>query len=575
LNFNIQTVLQPSEFFTQGSLQIKARKTFVSQNPSTRDSHRNLDTKFSVVLSLLSLVIFLAAGAYGQSQMEAQQAWRHYQQAQERFQEQNLENARQEVTLALRLLPHMPEAENLLGVIDGASGHPIEAEAHFSQALKIRADYLPAHFNLALICLKLKKVEMAKKELETVLRLDPSHAGAHYYLGLTLRDSNQYRQALMHFKVAHRIEPKNFATLMGVLECQLYLKQQLEVEESFREAERLVDIRDPQSLQLGALLASRGAYPLAIESFKKILDADPESYDANYNLALTFFLANDTKDAEALLKHLLLEHNTAEAHNLLAQVHERNKQFLQSVTEYEQAVTLEPGNEDFRFDYCLMLVQHRALDFGISQLTQATEDFPKSGRIWVALGAANYLSGDSDQALKALFRATEVAPHLGESYYYLGRLYSRVSAEEQKSIMETLKNHLVLEPEDAWAHYFYGVGIFQQQQERGSKNFFEATAHFRKAIELNRHFSEAYFSLGLIDDAQGKTASSIMYFLRAANTDPTMPEAHYRLAIAYSRLGQKEKAEVESERFQKLSTEAADLKDKKRSEFFEIIRNVK
>src|SRR5690242_15693157 len=81
------------------------------------------------------LLIALGVCSSGQSRTEVQEALFHYQQAQQQFQEQNLEKARQEATLALRLVPRMAEAENLLGIIEDISAHPTEAESHFNRAL--------------------------------------------------------------------------------------------------------------------------------------------------------------------------------------------------------------------------------------------------------------------------------------------------------------------------------------------------------------------------------------------------------------------------------------------------------
>lgn len=141
--------------------------------------------------------------------------------------------------------------------------------------------------------------------------------------------------------------------------------------------------------------------------------------------------------------------------------------------------------------------------------------------------------------------------------------------------MERLKGYLMLEPKDPWAHYFYGAGLFQAQRELSARDFSEAEAQFREAIRLKGDLAEAYFRLGLLYSEKGKIRESIVEFQQAAATDPHMSEPHYRLAIAYAKLGEKDEAERESQLLEKLRAEASDEKEKKRSEFFDVIRNAK
>ena len=522
-------------------------------------------------LAFFLLVSSLSICAWAQSPAQAQRAHSHYQQAQRHFQERDLEKAQREAALALELVPRMAEAANLLGVIAGISGRLVDAESYFKRVIDSRPDHGPAHFNLARIYLSQNKLEIARRELNMVVRLDPSHGEAHYFLGLIFLKADEPQDAIPHFEKAYRINPQNYEVLAGLIECQLALNRQGEAENTFQKIDRLLDARNPRLLQFGASLAGRGAYGMAIATFQKILRTDPDSYDANYNLALAFFLSNDTKSAEAALKRLLLRHDVAEVHNLLARVYQGSKKYVEAVTEYGRAASLDPSNEDFRLDYCVMLIQHRALDFGIKLLTQAAEDFPKSGRLWMVLGAAYYVAGNYAQAFEPLSRATEVAPDLSQSYYFLGRVYKRVTGQLPNRIMEKLKSYLALEPNDPWAHYFYGVGLFEEQQKLGAEDLAEAETYFKKAIRLKGDFAEAHFSLGLLYNVQGRIADSVVQFQRAVESDPEMPEVHYRLGVAYSKLGEKERAEEEFQLQQKMRKLRADTREKRRKDFVQIV----
>jgi tetratricopeptide (TPR) repeat protein len=462
----------------------------------------------------------------------------------------------------------MAEAANLLGLIAEVSGRPAEAEAYFKRAVNSRSDYEPVHVNLAQLYLKQDKSDLAKQELETVARLDPSNGGAQYLLGATLLKGDDPLRAIGHFKAALRTDPGNYQGLMRLLTCQLALRQQADAKQSAEKIDRGLGLRDPRRMQLGLLLTDHAAYALAIPVFRRILEADSGSYEAGYNLALALFLTDDTQSAEGALKRLLVQHDTAELHDLLGQVYEKHEQYQEAIPEFERAVSIDPGNEDFRFDYGLILIECRALYLAVDVLTQATKDFPKSGRMWSALGGAEFVWGEYDRAVRHAAHAADLAPDLSGSYYCLGRLYSKVNPESQKLVMEKLKSYLTLNPNDPWTNYFYGVGLFQEQQELGTKDFASAEAHLRKAIELQSDLAEAHFRLGLVLTAQDRMADGVVEFIQACKLDPELREAHYCLGLAFAKLGEKAKAEKELRLQQQLHVDA---EEKRRKQFFQSV----
>lgn len=63
----------------------------------------------------------------------------------------------------------------------------------------------------------------------------------------------------------------------------------------------------------------------------------------------------------------------------------------------------------------------------------------------------------------------------------------------------------------------------------------------KKSIQLQSH-RLAYFDLGSIYADQGRNQEAVTALQRAVALDPTLPDAHYRLARVYSALGRNEKA---------------------------------
>jgi len=71
---------------------------------------------------------------------------------------------------------------------------------------------------------------------------------------------------------------------------------------------------------------------------------------------------------------------------------------------------------------------------------------------------------------------------------------------------------------------------------------------FRKAIELDESYAEAYFNLGLLLANDGKNAEAEGYLRKATQLDPNFSKAHGRLGIVLQELGRYPEAEDELRR---------------------------
>ncbi len=73
----------------------------------------------------------------------------------------------------------------------------------------------------------------------------------------------------------------------------------------------------------------------------------------------------------------------------------------------------------------------------------------------------------------------------------------------------------------------------------------EATADFRKAVELDPKFALAHYNIGLALYDQGKREEATAEFRKAVELDPKLVQAHYNLGIALRDQGKREEATVE------------------------------
>ena len=74
----------------------------------------------------------------------------------------------------------------------------------------------------------------------------------------------------------------------------------------------------------------------------------------------------------------------------------------------------------------------------------------------------------------------------------------------------------------------------------------------RQAVTLDRKLAKGFLELGILLSDQRRYKEAIPELQRATQLEPDLAQAHYRLAQAYQRTGQKELADKELEIFEKL-----------------------
>jgi tetratricopeptide (TPR) repeat protein len=151
--------------------------------------------------------------------------------------------------------------------------------------------------------------------------------------------------------------------------------------------------------ELGDLRAHAGDYAGAIKNLNRSLGFDPHAYKTGYNLGLAFYHAGNLPKAITTPEALQKDRDNAELANLLGEVYEEDKKYLEAVRAFQKAADMAPSNEEYRFDLVFQLVAHQNYDAATLVAQPAVHDFPKSLRLNLALGVAHFVSGLYDDSL--------------------------------------------------------------------------------------------------------------------------------------------------------------------------------
>ena len=303
--------------------------------------------------------------------------------------------------------------------------------------------------------------------------------------------------------------------------------------------------------QLASFYLQQGKLQAALPHLERARALDPAHYDCGHDLALALLETGKLDEARALLAQMLALRETGELHNLLGNVEERARNLVAAADQYQRAAHMDP-TEEHLFDWGNNLVQLHAVEEAIQVFTAAVARHPQSARLHVGLGIAYYARGQYEDAVKSFCQAADLAPSDPRPYQFLGEMYGVVPALGGE-ITERLDRFTKAHPRNALAHFHYAMSLWKGQPEAAPADMRRVEALLRRAVTLDPKLAKGFLELGILLSDAGRHAEAIVELRRATGLEPDLAQAHYRLAQAYQRTGQKALAAKELAIFEQLN----------------------
>jgi tetratricopeptide (TPR) repeat protein len=322
--------------------------------------------------------------------------------------------------------------------------------------------------------------------------------------------------------------------------------------------------------QLGQFYFREARYRDSIPLFEAAYQIDPARDDNAFDLALAYKEAGDLSQARDCLQKLRTHNDSADLHRLAGQLDEKMGDPLAAVQEEQQAVRLDPSEQNY-FEWGSELLLHRAVWQAAEVFRNGSRLYPKSSRMLTALGASLFAAALYNEAALRLCDASDLNPTDPQPHIFMGKV-EREAPAPLPCVEQKLARFLEKEPDGSLANYLYAMAVWKRQElQTDPVSMQKVEALLARAVKLDPKCVDAYLQLGILYSSQHNYDKAIGFYTTAIELDPRLGEAHYRLGVAYDRIGEPTRAKAEFALHDEIEKQDAAAVERQRQEIKQFL----
>lgn len=233
-------------------------------------------------------------------------------------------------------------------------------------------------------------------------------------------------------------------------------------------------------LGLAIALIGKDKFPEASREIAKLLSKSPDDKQLLEMAAQSFWQQKRSAETETVLKRRLdLGDQTAELWAFYGDALEARKKPAEAVAAYQKAVELKPDSIDLR--YALGSLYWKQIRFGDAEreFLEILRRVPNEPRASFNLGDIYLSKGFAEKAVALLENSVKAFPDNFDTRLASGRAY--LAVKNYDKAIENLKIAINLRPEISESYYHLGLALQRKGQREEAKTYFKKAKDLQKA----------------------------------------------------------------------------------------------
>jgi tetratricopeptide (TPR) repeat protein len=365
-------------------------------------------------------------------------------------------------------------------------------------------------------------------------RIPQEDPGAHNNLAIVYYNKGLYKEAIEELEKALELNP-NFVLARNNLE--IILRKTGKLEEKVEQLSRQI-AEDPQNenqiLELAETYVKLNKHSHAIVYFKKVLDANPDSYDAHYGLGTTLLHLGRYDDALDEMNQALAVKATHKVYRTLGEIYLRKGVVDMAIRNLQEALKLDESSAETYFMLGFALGEKGRVQESIEKVKKAIELNPSLAQVEPNLPLESKASREHWDFLKEHLGISTTRGDAYQIHYNMGMSYRNKGLfdEAEREFKECLK----IREEDPGLYYFIA------ETEVFLKKFDDAIHNLQRALQRDFDAVKCANALGVAYILLGQFNVALEWFEKVLVQDENDSSALNNIAVAQHNLGDVEQA---------------------------------
>ncbi len=517
---------------------------------------------------------------------------------------QDYANAKKYYNVAAVINPNNFYTQYILGNIEVKNKNYDQALAYFQKAIDSNKNYEESYLQKAAVLTIKEKYDEGINCLNIAIEINPKSEEAYSQLGLVYLNKGDHENALKNLMLAVSIQPTAYTyyylglTYAGMEKADdavaSYIKT-IELDPAYTTAyvqlgNLLLTLKRYDNVIAGfesmnpSIIEQTGAYGFLQQAYYfkqedekskfyglKILESNPDDYDAslylalvekfagNYKNSLQYYqtllrlaakpaiiynemakMATDEKDYPAAIEYakaaIQTDASIAESYFNLGNVYYDLKDYENAKKNYETAVSIDNGYYYSFYNLALAEENVGNLEKAVEYYKRTIEINPQYPKAYLQLGVVLNALERYDESIGCLTALTQLLPSV-EAWIALGDVYAIYKKDYEKA-KQHYTTAIEADPQAEASYLKLGMAEFSLTNKEA------ALANYRKAINLNPQSYEAYYEIGNIALDNANYEEAVGYYETAVSFNPAFASAYNNLGHCYFFLEPLKKAEL-------------------------------
>ena len=261
-----------------------------------------------------------------------------------------------------------------------------------------------------------------------------------------------------------------------------------------------------------------------------------------------YLKAGEFKTGLELARKAQAQSPSALNEDLLAQALTANGQQAEADSHLRSAWEMDKNNGQIAFDRAQFLLKRGDFKSAAEITNEALAKHPDDPQMMLALGVARYGQRRFEEAIATFLNVIRIDSQAAQPYLFLGRMLDQAGAHLPE-ITRDYQAWLAQDGGNAKAQLLLAKALLAADSKSD-----KAEPLLRMSIKSDARDWESHYELGVLLANQHKYREAVDQLAASIGLAPNQPEPHYHLARVYDRLGEFDRAKVEREVHQKLTS---------------------